>query len=362
MISVFKRQACVFGICSVVFMGIVSVGLFNVAYVHSAATTPQQEAVKDTDDNKTELGRKILEKIVEAQGGHELISKIRDSTVRADYKILPQGTDIMAVSYVKLPDKLRIDMKGVSTRAFDGKSGWMNHAASVSVQDLSERALEEFKNSSWAAQGMLNPEILNISPALEGRVPVDGKEYILISYTNWGGFDTVYVHVDPDTFLPYISTNIKSNRKTQVIYSDYREIDGLKLPFSINMNIDGTIAITMSVREWKINSNLDDSLFTRESFEAQMDPTRFLDSSHEPELIHKVEPIYPTLAKRARVSGEVILRITIDEEGLVGDVRVFEGHPMLTGAARSAVQQWRYRPTIQNGKPIPVTKRVTINF
>ena len=90
----------------------------------------------------------------------------------------------------------------------------------------------------WGDIILSNPEILNISPALEGRMPVDGKDYILISYANWEGFDKVYVHVDPDTFLPCIFTYIKSDIKTQVIYSDYREADGLKSLTTMRIRLD----------------------------------------------------------------------------------------------------------------------------
>lgn len=82
----------------------------------------------------------------------------------------------------------------------------------------------------------------------------------------------------------------------------------------------------------------------------------------ESKLIRKVEPVYPELAKRARVSGVVILVVTVDEEGNVTDVRVTRGHPLLNDAATAAVKQWKYSPTTLNGEPVPVIATVTVIF
>ena len=79
-------------------------------------------------------------------------------------------------------------------------------------------------------------------------------------------------------------------------------------------------------------------------------------------LIHRVEPEYPELAKRARVSGMVILQVIVGERGAVEEVTIIRGHPLLNEAALRAVRQWRYSPYFLNGEPIPVTATVTVNF
>ncbi len=79
-------------------------------------------------------------------------------------------------------------------------------------------------------------------------------------------------------------------------------------------------------------------------------------------LIRRVEPEYPQIALRARVSGVVVLDVKIDEEGNVESIRVLQGHPLLIDAARNAVMQWKYSPTILNGEPVPVVATVTVIF
>jgi protein TonB len=64
----------------------------------------------------------------------------------------------------------------------------------------------------------------------------------------------------------------------------------------------------------------------------------------------------------ARVSGSVILQVTVNEEGDVVDVRVLRGHPLLNDACIHAVRQWKYSPTLLNGEPVPVSATVTVFF
>lgn len=79
-------------------------------------------------------------------------------------------------------------------------------------------------------------------------------------------------------------------------------------------------------------------------------------------LVYKVNPVYPTLAVKAHVSGTVVLEAVVDEEGNVSAVKVLSGHILLVDAAVQAVKQWRYSPTVLNGEPVPVIATVTVIF
>lgn len=92
------------------------------------------------------------------------------------------------------------------------------------------------------------------------------------------------------------------------------------------------------------------------------EPIRVGGNVQESKLIKRIEPVYPELAKRARVSGVVILQVTVDEEGSVSDIRVLKGHPLLDEEAIRAVRQWKYSPTLLNGEPVPVIATVTVIF
>ena len=79
-------------------------------------------------------------------------------------------------------------------------------------------------------------------------------------------------------------------------------------------------------------------------------------------LIDRVQPDYPPIARAARIQGVVILRATISREGTIENLQVVSGHPMLIKAAMDAVKRWHYRPYVLNGQPVEVETEVTVNF
>ncbi len=91
-------------------------------------------------------------------------------------------------------------------------------------------------------------------------------------------------------------------------------------------------------------------------------PTFRTSSMLEGSLVRRVQPDYPPLARTARIQGEVVLLATINRQGMIENLRVLRGHPMLVAAAIEAVKQWRYRPYILNGEPIEVETEITVNF
>jgi protein TonB len=82
----------------------------------------------------------------------------------------------------------------------------------------------------------------------------------------------------------------------------------------------------------------------------------------EGNLVHRVQPEYPALAKMARVQGAVVLHAVISKQGTIEDLEVISGPPALVGAAVDAVRQWRYRPYYLNDEPVEVDTQVTVNF
>jgi len=82
----------------------------------------------------------------------------------------------------------------------------------------------------------------------------------------------------------------------------------------------------------------------------------------EGNLIRRVEPVYPQMARNARIQGPVVLSALIDKAGAIENLHALSGHPMLVPAAISAVSQWRYRPYILNSEPIEVETQITVNF
>jgi len=82
----------------------------------------------------------------------------------------------------------------------------------------------------------------------------------------------------------------------------------------------------------------------------------------EGNLIRRVQPIYPPLARIGRVQGPVVLAAIISKAGTIENLHALSGHPLLVPAAIDAVSRWRYRPYILNREPIEVETQITVNF
>jgi protein TonB len=79
-------------------------------------------------------------------------------------------------------------------------------------------------------------------------------------------------------------------------------------------------------------------------------------------LIKRVQPNYPPLARQARIQGQVVLQAEISKEGTIQNLQLISGHPMLAPSAIEAVKQWRYKPYLLNGEPVAVETQVVVNF
>jgi protein TonB len=79
-------------------------------------------------------------------------------------------------------------------------------------------------------------------------------------------------------------------------------------------------------------------------------------------LLQKTVPMYPPIAKAARVSGTVVLQATISKTGTIENLRVISGPAMLQQSALEAVKSWRYRPYLLNNEPVEVETTVNVVF
>lgn len=79
-------------------------------------------------------------------------------------------------------------------------------------------------------------------------------------------------------------------------------------------------------------------------------------------LIRRIPPIYPSIARTARVSGTVVLAATISKRGFITNLQVVSGPPMLRQAALDAVRNWLYKPYLLNNQPTEVQTTIDVDF
>ena len=82
----------------------------------------------------------------------------------------------------------------------------------------------------------------------------------------------------------------------------------------------------------------------------------------KPDIIRKVTPQYPQLARQSHITGTVKVQVTIAVDGHVRDATVVSGNEILAPAAVEAVKQWLYTPIVRNGRPVEATTVVQFDF
>ena len=89
---------------------------------------------------------------------------------------------------------------------------------------------------------------------------------------------------------------------------------------------------------------------------------RVSEPMQQAQLIERIVPRYPALARQTRKEGTVLLHAIINVEGRITRLEVVSGSPLFVQDAMDAVRQWRYRPTYLNGEPVEVETSITVIF
>jgi len=133
-------------------------------------------------------------------------------------------------------------------------------------------------------------------------------------------------------------------------------------PYEVNgipVRVETTIRVEFGDRS---RTEGDASAAAPESSQSPGAPLQIVNQMLEGHILRKVPPVYPPLARQARIQGTMKLRVIINKLGDVRDVQLLSGHPMLAPAAIEAVKQWKYAPYELNGEAVEVETDVQVNF
>jgi TonB family protein len=132
-----------------------------------------------------------------------------------------------------------------------------------------------------------------------------------------------------------------------------REFDGhLNVSLKLRSNREASIMISSPAA----------NLITTPTVVAPPGSIRVGGNVQQANLVSKITPVYPPLAKQARIQGTVSLYALIGKDGHIEDLSVIQGHPLLVQATLDAVQDWVYKPTLLNGNPVEVLTQIDVNF
>lgn len=98
------------------------------------------------------------------------------------------------------------------------------------------------------------------------------------------------------------------------------------------------------------------------SSQATAAPTRIAGTQAQQLILHQVAPIYPDIARQRFIQGTVVLQAIIGQDGRVKNLRPVSGPKELYDSAVGAVEQWRYKPFVLDGKPVEVETTINVNY
>ena len=204
-------------------------------------------------------------------------------------------------------------------------------------------SIEELERGAIKAVGEIKPPVLvnkvdPVYPELARRAKVEGNVILNVRTDEEGNVEHIKVAQSKDPLLNRAAIDAVRQWKYEPFY--YK---GKRNP----------ILFTVTVRFRLVDT-------AGEEEEARVEEET---PNIRPQLIKRVDPVYPERARRSGIEGIVVLRISTDEEGNVSSIVVLRSEStMLNQAAIEAVEQWKYQPVYVNGKPIPWVTTVTVKF
>ena len=216
----------------------------------------------------------VLAKYLQAAGGAEALSKVESRVMKATltgFGDAPVPVEVLAkapgkrISIVKRP-------QGENKTAFDGEHGWLGNAGRP-ARDMSGPDNDAARLDARFALPAELPTLFKEFRTRPGQ-PVDGRETVRVIASNPGA-PPVEWFFDAETGLllrqkRYVETVLGRN-PTEITYADYREADGIKVPFR------WTVArpsgrFTIQVDEMKQNVPVDDGAFQKPPAPPQESP------------------------------------------------------------------------------------------
>jgi len=238
-------------------------------------TIPSGEVEEDIIINEETLakGMDLLKKAVTACGGAKNFAKIKSSSSSATVTLhTPQGDFALETESISvLPDKTKevvsSPMFGEIITVNTGESGWRKQGDQItdlSSEEIAESKKEAFRNTIKLFQAIDNPEYQAIYVSAD---ELNGKPVEIIKVISADGEMFFKLALDSETHLPvgkmYFGQTIMGPGNLTQIFSDYRQVSGVKIPHSISIESDGNKVAEIAIKKFIINSEIQGNAFEK---------------------------------------------------------------------------------------------------
>jgi hypothetical protein len=204
---------------------------------------------------------RIVDQYVKASGGGRALSKIQTLSLEGTFTT-DDGKSGTYTFDTKLPNRYYLELlvgEQNLIEAYNGKSAWRQNAAGelgtlVGPEGMQLEAAAQFYNSR-----LVNPKKVKIALAFVGNAPVRGKDALQLEITTATGMKR-QVFFDPQTHLIVKEAATVGGVQEEVLYDDYRTVDGVKLPYKIELH-RGSDKYSISLTRGVINGTIGERVF-----------------------------------------------------------------------------------------------------
>jgi len=229
-----------------------------------------EEATPEATESTLLKGREILEKSIQASGGKSAFKAIETIRWKGDMTaVTPQGEMNMGLEILRImPDKMRANVQtpmGSMSQIINGENAWM--VSPQGTMPAPPQMKAELTASIWRNISYLFPnsdmEGLEVQYLESGKVQGENCEVLLITPPDVKSFK-LYVNAQNSipVMLSYQGTNMMGAPvASEEVFSDFREVAGIKLPFKSVTNQDGKKAQETIAEEIEINTRIPESQF-----------------------------------------------------------------------------------------------------
>jgi TonB family protein len=321
---------------------------FNKEHFRRLAYANEHFSTADTPGWKTELGRLYIvagETWPKPRPGAEPTVKLRFfEGIKGGTFLAPQP---VTSSYLSSTISASIESEADIARE-------QNHLASVF--NLKEVKLLTEADINWPGPGEGN-EIFHM-------LDLDGKPYLL-TLSQLGELGKRQFHISVIQNQPVdakravvLDTEIVLPSQKTAIFG-FQNAEGR--PFFLSVSIP-PLPVASAEKDRDSGTRQKSSLSKKGQAEFERGAVRCSDLVPFPRLVKSVDPVYPEIAKQAKVEGLVDLDIRTDTAGRVKKVRVLRSIPLLDQAAVDAVRQWVFEPVLVDGQATDAVFTVGVGF
>ena len=220
----------------------------------------------------------IVENYIKVTGGRANWEKAKDMKMIGKAKVPSQGIELDLTMYSKAPNKMKVAMnfqgKEIVQPAFDGNIGWQTSMMTMKAEKMEAEDSEIMKQDADFPDSFLDYKTKGYTVSLEGEESVEGvachkvkltKKPVKIDGKEEANF--VYYFFDKENGVPLMVRTLgkKGPMKgitSESLMSDYQEVNGIILPFTMNQKINGQLAVSITFTKLEINTNMEDAIFT----------------------------------------------------------------------------------------------------